>query len=206
MTEAHGVANLTPQSIPQTSFSRQVELYESILHNLTEKKAEIKKAELSIKELFNQYDIAIRFKGDASLLGLEDRLTLYKVITRNDLAWSCAKKEGQAFSDIASNPAVMGRLHKKFGQGLVDFITLVNMAFHSKESDERKEEDKERSQLLKDEYLKRSVQLEKLYVDLERLESELRNVEKYIEFCKQILALGGQKQQGGKDQQQQQKQ
>ena len=198
--------NLTPQGIPTTDFGKKVSEYSDILSKKATKETEIAKTELAIRELFNKYEVAVRFSSTSDLVGQEEKLTIYKpaVEKKTDgLVFAAARAEGRAFSDIVSNPPLMRKLEKKFGAEFESFFRQVDDAFHmaGDENVKRLEEDTEKTAELKTAYLTLSGQLTNQKIELKQLEKELENVDKYIEFCKKIVALAPAPQKGGKDQQ-----
>lgn len=196
---------LTPQGIPTTDFGAKVSEYSDILMKKSAKETEIAKTELAIRELFNKYEVAVRFAGVSDLVGQEEKLTIYKPVVeekKDGLVYAAARAEGRAFSEIVSNPPLMRKLEKKFGAELESFFRQVDDAFHmaGDENVKRQEEDTEKTTALKTEYMTLSLQLTNQRIELKQLEKELENVDKYLDFCKKVAALAPQ-QKGGKDQQ-----
>lgn len=205
---------LTPQGIPTTDFGGKVTEYSDILMNKSAKETEIAKTELAIRELFNKYEVAVRFQGVSDLVGQEEKLTIYKPVVeekKDGLVFAAARAEGRAFSEIVSNPPLMRKLEKKFGAEFEVFFRQVDDAFHmaGDENVKRQEEDTEKSTALKSEYLTLSLQLTNQRIELKQLEKELENVDKYVDFVKKLVALapapkGKDQQKGGGDNQQKQ--
>lgn len=195
---------LTPTNIPTTDFSQKVDEYASILSRKTDKEIEIAETELDIRELFASYEIGVRIKGDNDLLGLEDKLTIYKPVEEkkeDGLVYVAARAEGRAFSEIVANPPLMKRLEKKFGGEFREFFRAVDDVFHmtGEENTKRQELDTEKTDKLKTEYFALAKKLMRLKIELQKIEKELDNVDKYVSFTKTIAALApqGGKQKGG---------
>lgn len=197
---ATSAADLTPTNIPTTDFSAKVSEYSNILGNKTDKEIEIAETELAIRELFASYEIGVRIKGDNDLLGLEDKLTIYKPLEEkkeDGLVYVAARAEGRAFSEIVANPPLMKRLEKKFGAEFRDFFRSVDNTFHMTEDEKKQEVDTEKTEALKTSYMEMARKFMKLKIELQKIEKSLKNVEEYISFCKTIAALAPAK---GKDQ------
>lgn len=184
--------DLTPASIPTMSFSEKANAYEETLKKRADKEAEILQTELLIRELFTAYDIAVRFRGVDDLTGLEEKLTIYMPVGEKDhvgLVYTCAKNEGRAFSDIASNPPLLKKLGTKFGVRFVEFVREVDDVFNMRANQEKQEEDEDRTIKIKSEYTALSLRLSQSKIDLRKIDMELKSIEKYVDFCKSVLAL-----------------
>lgn len=190
---------LTPQGIAATSFADKAKEYSDTLAKKTKTETEIEGLELEIRELLNKHDIKVGY-SDRDLLGLDEKLKIYKPVietVQEGLVYTASRVEGRAFSEIVNNPPLFKKLVKKFGGQFEKFFKEVDDVFHQKEIKTEAELDVEKTNELSGKYHELVVQLVKLKTTLKTEESTLKDIEKYIAFCKELGTLAGKPQ--GKD-------
>lgn len=190
---------LTPQGIAVTSFADKAKEYSDTLAQKTKTETSIEGLELEIRELLNKHDIKVGY-SDKDLLGLDEKLKIYKPIVevaQEGLVYTASRVEGRAFSEIVNNPPLFKKLTKKFGAQFEKFFKEVDDVFHQKEIKTEAELDEAKTTELTNEYHRLVVELVKLKTALKTEESTLKDIERYIAFCKELGTLAGKPQ--GKD-------
>lgn len=194
---------LTPSGIATTSFADKAKDYSDTLEKKTKAESEIEGNELAIKQLLNANDVKIGY-SESDLLGLEEKLKVFKPEApepeRDGLAYVAARTEGRAFSEIVNNPPLFKKLSKKLGVNFEKLFKEVDDVFHQKDVKKEPELDKEKTDKLVTDYKTLVSKLVEARVDLKNAESTLKNIEKYVAFCKELGTLAGKPQ--GKDQKQ----
>lgn len=188
---------LTPAGIPTMSFDKKAKELEELLAEKADFESKVADTQFEIEDLLYKNKLA-RNEDNIN----DEILTIYLPQVKEQIegfVYTAAKVEGRAFSELASNPPLMKRLEKKFGKKITEFIRQVDDVFHYKTIEKPREVDQVKTDKLRADYRALETRLNKQKINLKTVDQKITNVDRYITFCKSVVALAP----VGKPQQQQ---
>lgn len=195
---------LTPSGIPTMSFDKKADELETLLTERAKTEQEMSDIILEVRKLFYVHGLPAYEKDENAFFNVSpDTMTIYLPVIPEKLeglVYAAAKLEGRAFSELAQNPSLLKKMEKKFGKKFAEFVRQVDDVFHYKTIEKPKEVDKKATDTVQKGYHDLMIKYKKLDIQLTLTEAKIVNVNKYIQFCKDIVALAP-----AKPQQQQQK-
>jgi len=193
---------LTPSGIPTMSFTAKAEELEKLLTEKADVESKVADIELEIEDLLYKNKLA----RNENIT--DEALTIYLPQVKEKIegfVYTAAKIEGRAFSELAQNPSLMKKMENKFGKKLTEFIRQVDDVFHYKAIERVREIDQIKTDKLRNDYRALQTKLNKQKINLKTVDQKITNVDRYITFCKSVVALapvGKPQQQGQKGGQQ----